>query len=82
MATLDSDHHLRCTNDTCGFVVGESYFYEKQRFRPGIFPACGGVIRVVEPYTETRSTTHFLQVDPRNRSYRRVIPNPTPGGGP
>jgi len=74
MATLDSDHHIRCSAPTCGFVVGDSYFSEKHRFVPGICPRCGGVVEVVEPYTTTKSRTHTLQVDPRDRSFRRVIP--------
>jgi len=72
MSTLDSDHHIRCTRPTCGFVVGDSYFAEKPRFSPGICPACGGVVEVVLPYTTTRSLTHALQNDPRERGYRRV----------
>jgi len=75
MATLDSDHHIRCTRPTCGFVVGDTYFIEKTRFAPGICPNCGGVLHVVDPYTERRSATHVLQVDPRARSFRRVIDN-------
>lgn len=73
MATLDSDHHIRCTAPTCGFVVGDSYFVEKTRFVPGICPSCNGVVEVVDPFTTRRSATHYLQVDPRERSYRRVI---------
>lgn len=73
MATLDSDHHIRCLRETCAFVVGDTYFVEKTRFSPGICPACGGVLAVVDPYTMDVSTTHRLQVDPRARSYRRVV---------
>lgn len=73
MASLDSDHHIRCSRSTCGFVVGDTYMVEKPRFNPGICPVCGGVLKVVEPYTETTSLTHVIQVNPRHRSYRRVV---------
>lgn len=73
MASLDSDHHIRCTNPQCGFVVGDTYFTEKTRFVPGICPNCGGVVQVVDPFTTTKSFTHALQVDPRDKSFRRVI---------
>lgn len=73
MASLDSDNHIRCTRGGCGFVVGDTYFTEKTRFTPGICPNCGGVVEVVVPFTTTRSLTHRLQVDPRERSFRRVV---------
>lgn len=73
MASLDSDHHIRCTSGTCGFVVGDTYFTEKRRFVPGICPRCGGVVEVVDPFTTTKSLTHALQVDPRDKSFGRVI---------
>lgn len=72
MASLDSDHHIRCTNPMCGFVVGDTYFSEKPKFAPGICPVCGGVVEIVEPYTSTKSLTHTLQINPRERGYRRV----------
>lgn len=78
MATLESDHHIRCQDGTCGFVVGDTYFAEKTRFPPGICPRCGSNTRVVNPYTLVTSSTHYLQVDPRERSYRRVIERITP----
>jgi len=73
MSSLDSDHHIRCASLTCGFVVGDTYMVEKQRFPPGICPRCGANIRVVDPYTMVTSATHVLQVNPRHRSYRRVV---------
>jgi len=70
---LDSDHHIRCTRDTCGFVVHDRYFAEKQRFTPGICPNCGGVLMVTDPFSMTKSLTHKLQTDPRVVSFRRVV---------
>lgn len=78
MSSLDSDHHIRCTRETCGFVVGDTYFVEKPRFAPGICPVCNGVTHVVDPYTDDTSLTHELQINPRDRSYRRVIPIEVP----
>jgi len=76
---LNSNHHIRCLRQNCGFVVHDRYFADKPRFTPGICPACGGNLHVVDPFTETKSTTHRLGVDPSvSREYGHVVPILTP----
>jgi len=70
---LDSDHHIRCTRETCAFVVHDRYFADKVKFTPGICPNCGGVLKVTDPFVMEESLTHVLQTNPRKRSFRRVV---------
>lgn len=71
---LSMQNHLRCARADCGFVVHDRYFNDKARFSPGICPACGGVVNVVDAFTTRISTTHRLEVDPRQEEYRSVVP--------
>ena len=58
----EDEPHLACSRPTCGFRVPPRYFELKPRFSPGLCPTCGGMVRAVDPFTETASTTHRLDL--------------------
>lgn len=69
---LASANHIRC--QSCSFVVHDQYFQDKNRFQPGVCPHDGGVLFVVEPFTNDRVSKH-IDIDPQSQTYRRVIDN-------
>lgn len=70
------NYHVVCVNVglTCTFRVNENYSEAKTQFPAGVCPRCGAPVRVEEPYTGRILPMH-IDIDPRSRTYRQVVPN-------
>jgi len=68
---LNTQYHLRC--QTCAFVVHDQYFIDKKNFQPGICPNDGGVVQVVQPFTNTWVPGASLMADPESHAFGHVV---------
>lgn len=53
---------IKCTSNTCGFIVHDRYFEQKRKFAPGMCPRCGNATKLVYAGTNTESTEHVMDV--------------------